>query len=122
MVLIAALLYLPEHIATMASRAWFYYTGDEAAAAAAAAAALAGSVTAGGGGNVEGILKGPLRTAGAGAEAGAVLRRVDLDINVDSVVAGKVDVDRRRGEGDSVKVVEARRMPGDEVLELLGRL
>lgn len=102
MVLIAALLYLPEHIATMASRAWFYYTGDEAAAAAAAAAAVAGSVNAGGGGggNVEGISK--------GTGDGGILRRVD------AIGRGKGDVDGRRGEGG--------RMPGEEVLELLGRL
>lgn len=33
MVIIAASLYLPEHITTMLSRAWFYYAGDETAAA-----------------------------------------------------------------------------------------
>lgn len=110
MVLIAALLYLPEHVAKMASRAWFYYTGDEAAAAAAAAAAVAGSsltagrgggggnVGRGGGNNVEGIPKGPVRT-----EAIAMLRR-----DVDSVGRGDVDVERKRR--------------GEEVLELLGRL
>ena len=35
MIIIAASLYLPEHITTMLSRAWFYYAGDEAAAAGA---------------------------------------------------------------------------------------
>ncbi|KAI9697993.1 MAG: hypothetical protein M1836_004346 [Candelina mexicana] len=29
MIIIAASLYLPEHIATIANRAWFYYAGDE---------------------------------------------------------------------------------------------
>ena len=31
MIIIAASLYLPEHIATVASRAWFYYAGDDLA-------------------------------------------------------------------------------------------
>ena len=31
MIIIAASLYLPEHIATVLSRAWLYYAGDEAA-------------------------------------------------------------------------------------------
>ncbi|KAM0796732.1 hypothetical protein BDR22DRAFT_892866 [Usnea florida] len=31
MVIIAASLYLPEHVMKMASRAWFYYAGDETA-------------------------------------------------------------------------------------------
>lgn len=31
MIIIAASLYLPEHITTVASRAWFYYAGDETA-------------------------------------------------------------------------------------------
>lgn len=35
MIIIAASLYLPEHIATVLSRAWFYYAGDEAAHASA---------------------------------------------------------------------------------------
>lgn len=39
MIIIAASLYLPEHITTVASRAWFYYAGDETA-----------GTTAGGGG------------------------------------------------------------------------
>ena len=29
MIIIAASLYLPEHITTMISRAWFYWAGDE---------------------------------------------------------------------------------------------
>ena len=33
MIIIAVSLYLPEHITTMISRAWFYYAGDDAAAA-----------------------------------------------------------------------------------------
>ena len=33
MIMIAACLYLPEHITTVASRAWFYYAGDETASA-----------------------------------------------------------------------------------------
>lgn len=35
MIIIAASLYLPEHIATMVARAWFYYAGDEGGAGAA---------------------------------------------------------------------------------------
>lgn len=30
MIIIAASLYMPEHITTIASRAWFYYAGDDA--------------------------------------------------------------------------------------------
>lgn len=37
MIIIAASLYLPEHIVTMWNRAWFYYAGDETSAAGAAA-------------------------------------------------------------------------------------
>ena len=33
MIIIAASLYLPEHVANIASRAWFYYAGDETATA-----------------------------------------------------------------------------------------
>lgn len=32
MIIIAASLYLPSHIATISRRAWFYYAGDEASA------------------------------------------------------------------------------------------
>lgn len=32
MIIIAASLYLPTHITTIASRAWFYYAGDESTA------------------------------------------------------------------------------------------
>lgn len=32
MVVIAAALYLPEHVTMMARRAWFYYAGDESGA------------------------------------------------------------------------------------------
>ncbi|KAI9878737.1 MAG: hypothetical protein M1830_010643 [Pleopsidium flavum] len=35
MIIIAASLYMPEHITTIASRAWFYYAGDDAAVAQA---------------------------------------------------------------------------------------
>lgn len=31
MIIVAASLYLPEHVMKMASRAWFYYAGDETA-------------------------------------------------------------------------------------------
>ena len=34
MIIIAASLYLPEHVATMWNRAWFYYAGDETQVAA----------------------------------------------------------------------------------------
>ncbi len=32
MIIVAASLYLPEHVMKMASRAWFYYAGDDTAA------------------------------------------------------------------------------------------
>lgn len=35
MILIAGCLYLPEHVATMCSRAWFYYAGPDETATAA---------------------------------------------------------------------------------------
>lgn len=35
MVLIAACLYLPQHIAFLTNRAWFYYHGEDSAVAAA---------------------------------------------------------------------------------------
>lgn len=34
MIIVAASLYLPEHVMKMASRAWFYYAGDETATGA----------------------------------------------------------------------------------------
>lgn len=34
MIIVAASLYLPEHVMKMASRAWFYYAGDETVAGA----------------------------------------------------------------------------------------
>lgn len=34
MILIAMTLYLPQHIAFLTNRAWFYYNGDESAKAA----------------------------------------------------------------------------------------
>ncbi|KAI4126101.1 MAG: hypothetical protein LQ338_003937 [Usnochroma carphineum] len=40
MIIIAASLYLPEHIVNMWNRAWFYYAGDDTAVAAAAAKPL----------------------------------------------------------------------------------
>lgn len=40
MVIIAASLYLPEHIVNMWNRAWFYYAGDDAAVAAGKPAAF----------------------------------------------------------------------------------
>lgn len=133
MVLVAALLYLPEHITTMASRAWFYYAGDEAASAAAAAAGVVGtsiSVEAGErggsggeGGNAEGIADVAVSTgaeagavAGAVAGAGVVLRRIDLD----TVGTGELDVnvvDKRESVEGEIGLI-----PGEEILELLGRL
>ena len=48
MIIIAASLYLPEHVATMLSRAWFYYAGpDETATAAAVAGKTAANAGAG---------------------------------------------------------------------------
>ena len=38
MIIVAASLYLPEHVMKMASRAWFYYAGDETAAGGVGAA------------------------------------------------------------------------------------
>ena len=35
MIIIAASLYLPEHVVNMWYRAWFYYAGDDTAPAAA---------------------------------------------------------------------------------------
>ena len=34
MIIIAASLYLPEHIVNMCNRAWFYYAGDDTVVAA----------------------------------------------------------------------------------------
>ena len=48
MIIVAASLYLPEHVMKMASRAWFYYAGDETAAAAAGT--RGGAAGTGGGG------------------------------------------------------------------------
>lgn len=50
MIIIAASLYLPEHITTILSRAWFYYAGDEQAAAAHTALGTGAGLRAGGGG------------------------------------------------------------------------
>jgi hypothetical protein len=41
MILIAASLYLPQHIAFLTSRAWFYYHGDETTKAVVDTAAAA---------------------------------------------------------------------------------
>ena len=41
MIIIAASLYLPQHITTVASRAWFYYAGDDDTASSLASAAPA---------------------------------------------------------------------------------
>lgn len=50
MIIIAASLYMPEHITTIASRAWFYYAGDDTAVSQAEGVGVAqGKV---GGGNV----------------------------------------------------------------------
>ena len=38
MIIVAGSLYLPGHITTMISRAWFYYAGDETVAATAGVA------------------------------------------------------------------------------------
>lgn len=70
MIIIAASLYLPEHITTMLSRAWFYYAGDEV-----------------GGGGAQGVK----------AQAHAQ-------------VHGQGQGQGRRG------------MPGEDVIEMLGRL
>ncbi len=121
MILIAASLYLPEHITTMASRAWFYYAGDEAANAAAAAAAAAvkgsaggslrGGGEAGGGGDMERV-KEAVRTG-----AGVVWRRGDT-AGVESGIGRRGRIDH----GEGLVRGEAARMPGEEILELLGRL
>ena len=76
MIIIAASLYLPEHITTMLSRAWFYYAGDDAAAARGA--------------------------PGARSEA------------IPGVAAGRL------GSQDVIGV--GPRMPGQEVMDMLGAL
>jgi uncharacterized membrane protein len=45
MILIAASLYLPQHIAFLTSRAWFYYTGDSNESVAAIVTATATAIT-----------------------------------------------------------------------------
>ena len=50
MIVVAASLYLPEHVMKMASRAWFYYAGDETAAG--------GGTRVGGGAGVAGARRG----------------------------------------------------------------
>ena len=47
MIIVAASLYLPEHVMKMASRAWFYYAGDETAAAVGTRAGSGGGAGAG---------------------------------------------------------------------------
>jgi len=49
MIIVAASLYLPGHITTMISRAWFYYAGDETVAATAGVARGAAGQRAGAG-------------------------------------------------------------------------
>jgi hypothetical protein len=97
MVIIAASLYLPEHITTMASRAWFYYAGDDAAAAAAAAATTSAVKAA----------------RGMGAKGGAGGSRMDRNYGT-----GKGD---GRSSG-KVPVLNERRLAGEEIMELLGQL
>jgi hypothetical protein len=46
MIMIAAALYLPHHVAFLAHRAYFYYSGDRAAFTATAAAATAAAAAA----------------------------------------------------------------------------
>ncbi len=50
MIIIAASLYLPEHIATIANRAWFYYAGDEGSGSIPAVPKAMGDVGTGGAG------------------------------------------------------------------------
>ncbi len=123
MILIAALLYLPEHITTVASRAWFYYAGDEAANAAAAAAvataavkgsagvSLRGGGGGGGGGDMERV-KEVVRTG-----AGVIWRRGDT-AGVESGIGRRGRIDH----GEGLMRGEAIWMPGEEIQELLGRL
>ena len=47
MIIIAASLYLPEHIMTMLSRAWFYYAGDDTVAARGASGTSNGAIPGG---------------------------------------------------------------------------
>lgn len=54
MIIIAASLYLPEHIATVASRAWFYYAGDETAARSGGIGANGVGIGSGGGQRING--------------------------------------------------------------------
>ena len=48
MIIVAASLYLPEHVMKMASRAWFYYAGDETVAGGGARAGSGAGVGAAG--------------------------------------------------------------------------
>ena len=63
MIVIAACLYLPEHFATMCSRAWFYYAGPEEPATAAS---MVGKTPIGGARMAvrEGPMTGPARADG----------------------------------------------------------
>lgn len=54
MIVIAASLYLPEHVATMLSRAWFYYAGEENAVLAPGQGAVAPAGVGRGGGKMGG--------------------------------------------------------------------
>ena len=67
MIIVAASLYLPEHVMKTASRAWFYYAGDETAAAVGT---RAGS---GVGAGAAGARHGGLGNAGGGADGQGVL-------------------------------------------------
>ncbi len=45
MFILAVSLYLPHHVSTIASRAWFYYAGDEAILSAAETISKAAAAT-----------------------------------------------------------------------------
>lgn len=95
MIVIAASLYLPEHVTMMARRAWFYYAGDESGRDGAAAYGSgaqsagtgAGAAAVGGGGG-----------GGVGGGAGA------------------------RGVGHGMGAGIGRGGGGEEILDMLGRL
>ena len=63
MIIIAGCLYLPEHITTMCSRAWFYYAGPDEPGADAG---MAGKMPVGGARVISGTgpMAGPARAEG----------------------------------------------------------
>lgn len=69
MIIVAASLYLPEHVMKMASRAWFYYAGDETAAGAG----VGTGTRAGSGAGAAGVRQGDSGKAGGEIDGQDVL-------------------------------------------------